>query len=219
MAVGERGEDVHRECRFAIASDDHRRAIRAIVAPLADEILDAVIEGIRAAVDLIEEPGEVLTADLVDGLKEVRRLGMLERPALEERGEDPLHDRPAEMVLERVHPECGLVVGNDRSRRGPVAECRRGLHVGLGVVAISGDSIVVDASEGNLGKRPRHMAAKVAQLPAIVGESFVEHTCDGVGVDSLVHPGVLELVGSHHAVPPLMTRFMCDGHLRRLASA
>src|SRR6185503_537245 len=116
MPVGKCGQDVHWERRFAVASDDHRRAIRAIVAALADEILDAVIERVRAAIDLIEEPREVLAADLVDDLKEVRRLGVLERPALEERGEGPLHDWPAEMVLERVQPECGLVVRNDRRR-------------------------------------------------------------------------------------------------------
>src|SRR5687768_17744400 len=122
MAVSERRDDLYRKRRFAISSDDDRRAVRAIVPTFTHEILDAVVERVRAAIDLIEEPREVLAADLVDCLKELCGVRMLERRALEERREDPLHDRPAEMPLERVQPERGLVVGHDRGCRRPVAE-------------------------------------------------------------------------------------------------
>ena len=92
-------------------------------------------------------------------------------------------------------------------------------HVGLGVVAIAGNAIVVDARVRDVGKRPRHVAAEVAQLPAIVGEGLGEDARGRVGVDPFVHPRVLELVGGDHAVPPLMSGLVRDGHFRRLARA
>ena len=92
-------------------------------------------------------------------------------------------------------------------------------HVGLGVVAIPGDAVVVEAGVRDLGKRPRHQAAEVAQLPAVVGEGLVQHACGRVSVEAFIHPRVLEFVGRHHAVPPLMTGLVRDRHLRRLPRA
>ena len=73
----------------------------------------------------------------------------------------PLQHRPAEVALERVQPERGLVVGDRAGGAGPVAERRRRLHVAAGRRRDSrpGGRRRSRASAA-VAKHPRHEAAE-----------------------------------------------------------
>src|SRR5438093_495301 len=101
---------------------------------LAPEVLDPVVEGVRAAIHLIEKRRQIPAADLVGRGEELVRRRVLELPAGEERGQDPLERRPPEPSLHRIEPQRGLVVSDVATgrrieligrRRGNIALRRR----------------------------------------------------------------------------------------------
>src|SRR5207253_1072266 len=90
-----------------VAPRDHTRPEPAVLRG-ALEILDAVIEDVGAAVDLIEEPAEIAARDERHRVEKIVRPGMLEAPPREVRRQDRLERRPPEPPLERVEPQRGL---------------------------------------------------------------------------------------------------------------
>jgi hypothetical protein len=78
LAVGERRHHVHRERGFteALRHDDGARP--PLARRLLLQLLHRVVERVRGADDLVEEPREVLSRDLVDDLEEVLRPRMPE---------------------------------------------------------------------------------------------------------------------------------------------
>ena len=99
---------------------------------------------------------------------------------------------------------------------GQYLECRRPLCVGLCVEAKRRESVVVDARHRDVAERPRDESSEVSRLDAIGIHRLGHHACGCVGVESLVHPRVLELVGGHHRVPPLMPNLVGGCALRKL---
>ena len=139
--VLEDDSDVDRKDAFAVSARDDRRSIRLPrdarlgVAPerprrlflLALQRVDAVVEDVRAPIDLVEKPRQILAAHFVGDVEEVLRLRVLERESREVGREDPLQRVPPEHALERVQPQRRLVVGDRARRARPVSPARRRL--------------------------------------------------------------------------------------------
>src|SRR4029450_9701394 len=98
------------EYAVAVASHDDLVGIRIVIVPTARNAVDAVIENHRSSIDLIEKRRQVAAAHFIGDLEEVAGAWMPELPAIEERGEDPLHCRPPQRPLERVKPKGRLCV-------------------------------------------------------------------------------------------------------------
>ena len=129
---------------------------------------------------------------------------MPELPAIEVGGEDPLQHGPPEMPLERMQPQRRLVVGDKRCGARPVAEGGSGLDIGLGVVAITGQAVVVHARHADVPEHPGNESSEVALRQVVRFERLRDDARRGERVQPFVHPGVLELVGADDPVPPLV---------------
>jgi hypothetical protein len=62
-----------------------------------------------------------------------------------------------------------------------------------------------------------HGRARHIQNGGVLAQNRIQHFHFGIAVDTLVHPGIFEFVGCHHAVPVLVPELMLDHQLRQVA--
>lgn len=208
--------EMHRHHEVTLTLHDHdavegnRTFLLEVVLPIQAERLrahDAIVENLRSFHSLVPVPGEILPGNFVHRIHEIFFGWMGELVTLEPGMDRLLHLLFADDAFQRQQHGSGLAVGDS------AVGIRRHVVPGIRCHWVEiGDAGVAQSLLGIVAHGCTDHVEDVRVLPVKCGENL--HF--GVAVNTLVKPGILELIRGHHAVPVLVTKLMFDNSFRHV---